>query len=530
MKNMKTKTPLNIDDLSIEQKIGQMLLMRNPIDQEDFDFVMEMIQNHSLGGIHISSSYVKKGGYIESEKVILDEVLRVADYPILICENMEDGYFDSEVSMPNQMALGSANSEELCYEYGKITAIEAKRAGYNTVFGPIVDIAMNPDASCVGARAFGGNKELVAKMSAAVIRGYQDQGMVVTAKHFPGFGASPVDSHIGMVYLDSDAKELLEREIYPYSYCTENANLSGVMVGHIMVPKVDPVYPASLSKPLVDLLRSTGYDGLIMTDSFAMIGLTNLFGLKQCHQLAMQAGMDMVMTSYRISAREAYGYMMEAYREGMVTEEQITSAARRVIAAQNRTMQDATQTVITQKEKDAVENMAKSAISVSLNGVDSVALDTSKKHLFIVQEGNIFREPSTGDIRAEVSDLAEAVRVLKEKFVNSDFITLPEFPPRFQIEDVMALTMQYDSVVMLLMNQNEAYMGSADATKRMISVLAGLRPKLSAVMQFGCPYAAREYGEVKRIIFGYNGKQCQKFAALALAGELTPTGTLPVQF
>ncbi len=526
MVNRRSLTPLHIEDLSVEQKVGQMLLMRNPIDQDDFDFVMALIKNHSLGGIHLSSRYVKKGGYVESEKEILNEVLRVADYPILICEDMEFGFFDSEVSMPNQMALGSANSEELCYEYGKITAIEAKRAGYNTVFGPIVDIAMNPEASCVGTRAFAGNKEQVAKMAAAVIRGYQDQGMVVTAKHYPGFGASPVDSHIGMVYLEGDGKELLERELYPYTYCMKHADLSGVMVGHIMAEKVDPVYPASLSKPLVDLLRSTGYNGLMMTDSFAMIGLTNMFGLKQCHQLAMKAGIDMVMTSYRIGAREAYGYMMDAYRGGMVSEEQITLSAQRVITAQNRTLREATQTVITDKERRAVDDMAKFSISATLDGVASPALDTSKKHLFIVQEGNIFRDPITGELRPEVCDMSEAVRVLKEKFSNSDFITLPEFPPKFQIEDVLTLTMEYDSVVMLLMNRNESYMGSADATKRMLAVLDGLRPKISAVVQFGCPYAAREYGKVKRIIFGYNGEKCQQYAALVLAGaEICRAGT-----
>lgn len=83
--------------------------------------------------------------------------------------------------------------------------------------------------------------------------------------------------------------------------------------------------------------------------------------------------------------------------------------------------------------------------------------------------------------------MSEAVRVLKEKFSNSDFITLPEFPPKFQIEDVLTLTMEYDSVVMLLMNRNESYMGSADATKRMLAVLDGLRPKISAVVQFAVP-------------------------------------------
>ena len=521
---------LRIEELSVEQKIGQMLLMRNPISQEDFEFVMELVKNKSLGGIHISHKYVKDDYFVSSEKVFLEKILETADYPILICEDMEYGFPKSEVSLPYQMALGSANSEELCYEYGRITAIEAKRAGYNTVFGPIVDIAMNPNSCCVGSRAFGGTKEIVAKMAAAVIRGYQDQGMIVTAKHFPGFGESAVDNHIGMVYLEGDEQLLIEREIYPYLYAMKNADLSGIMMGHIMVPKVDPVYPASISPKMIDLLRKIGYNDLIMTDSLAMIGMTNMFPLGECHKLAMKAGNDMVMTSYRTGAKEAYGYMLEAYREGMVTEEQITSAVGRVIKAQNRTLKKAEQAEITAREIEATRQMAEKSIAVQLNGVDSPAIDTCKKHLFIIQEGIVYKDPYNGKIKEDSCEVAIAAEVLKEKFPNSVFITIPEFPAKPQLEHVLMQTLQYDSVVMVLANKSVSYTGSSDATKRMVSVMDGLREKLSAVVLFGCPYAAREFGTLKRIIYGFDGKQGQRYAALTLAGEHQAQGKLPVSF
>lgn len=522
--------PLDINSLSIDQKIGQMLLMRNPINQEDFDFVIDLVKNHSLGGIHISHKYVKDNYYVKNERVILDKILATADYPILICEDMEYGYPKGDVSMPYQMAIGSTGSEELAYEYGRLTAIEAKNAGYNVVFGPIVDIAENPKACCVGSRSYGGNKEIVARMAAATIRGYQDNGMIVTAKHFPGFGESEVDNHIGMVYLSGDEKKILEHEMYPYTYTMKNADLSGVMMGHIMIPKIDPVYPASISPKMIQLLRGTGYNGLIMTDSFAMIGMTNFFPLGDCHKLAMAAGNDMVMTSYRMSAREAYGYMMDAFREKMVSEEQITSAAQHVIEAQNKTLKPAQKTALDDNDKAVTRIMAEKAVAAQLNDVDTLAIDTNEKHLFVIQEGVVYKDPVSGAIKTDKCDLNVATEVLKSRFKNADFMTLPEFPVKPQIEHLLATTLKYKSVVMVLTNQSVSYTGSSDACQRMVSIIDGLREKLSAIILYGSPYAAREFGRIKRIVYGFDGEECQRVAALALAGEHTPTGRIPVTF
>ena len=521
--------PININSLSIEQKIGQMLVMRNPIDRKDFDYVRSMIRNHALGAIHISYKYVHDGYYVENEKVILDMVQNTADYPILICEDMEYGYPFSEAAMPYQIAIGSADEEELAYQYGRITAIEAKRAGYNTVFGPIVDIAMNPESSCVGARAYGGNKEIVARMAAATIRGYQDQGMIVTAKHYPGFGEASTDAHIQLVELSGDAQMLLDRELYPYTYAMKHADLSGIMVGHIMVPKIDPTYPATISPKLIGLLRSTGYDGLIMTDSFAMVGMTGRFPIRDCHKLAMAAGNDMIMTSYRSSMKEAHGAMLEAYREGMVTEEQINAAVERVIKAQNRTMKKAEQASLTRTEFEAADRMGRKAVAAKCMQGISPEIDTGAKHLFIIQEGNLYQDVVSGTIKQDICNVAEVTRILKEKFVNSDFITVPEFPVRAQLERTMVASLGYDSCILVLANRSIAYGGSSDATKRMIAVINGLRHKLKAVLLFGNPYAAREFGEIPRIIFGFDGGACQKYAALTLAGEHEPIGRIPVE-
>ena len=520
--------PLRLSELSVEQKIGQMILARNPIDEESFEFTLELVKNRALGGIHPIHKRSGPGYYIKDELELVRAVKEAADYPILICEDMENGY-QRGTDLPYQLAVGSTDDEELAYLYGHIAASEAKRDGYNLVFGPIVDIAENPQSSCVGVRSFGGDREIVARMSAAVIKGYQDCGLIVTAKHFPGFGPSAVDSHIGMVELEGDEKNLLENGIYPYTYCMENADLSGIMMGHIMCSKIDPEYPASVSPTIIGLLRKIGFEGLIMTDSFAMVGMRTRYSLRECFQLAMQAGNDMVMGSYRDSVKQQYEIMLDAYHKGLVSEAIIDMAVSRVIRAQNRTLITEVPTS-SKAHEEIADEIGRKSICVQLSGAAFPAVDTKARHLFVVQEGNLFMNPRTGTLEQDKQDMTVFENTVRERFVSAELLYVPEFPAKPQIDQIMERSLEHDSIVFVLSNKSVSYTGSSDATKRMLAVMDGLRPKISAVVLFGNPYAAREFGTIPRLIFGHDGNCCQHYAALTLAGEHEATGKLPVSW
>lgn len=521
--------PLNLCDLSVEQKIGQMLLARPPINKQDKDFIHGLIRDRALGGIHATARFRRFDTDLEGDE--LDDIrsyTAIADYPILICEDMEFGYGRGRIQLPPPLAVGSAGSEALAYEFAKLTAIEARAAGYNTVFGPLLDIALNPRSSCLGPRTFGGDPDQVARLATAAVKGYQDQGMVVTAKHYPGFGESHTDSHLGMVYLNGDEEGLLQRELVPYLRAMRDADLSAVMVGHIMVPKVDPHYPASLSPGLIGLLRRIGFGGLIMTDSFSMVGVTNRFGLEECHRLAMAAGNDMVMTNYRIGARAAFEFMLKAYRDGCVSEAQIDAAVARVIVAQNRTLRQPTQTAVTQKDFDTAEDIARRAIAVELRQVERAAIDVDARHLFIIEQGNPFIHPESGALYHERQSLDTAVDLLRTTFTASSFIKIDEFPSKAEMEHVLNATIPFESVVVVAYNRSVSYMGSSDLTHRLLALIDAISHKLSAVVLFGNPYAARLLAPVPRLIYGFDNALCQRYAILTLTGEHQPVGRVPL--
>lgn len=511
--------PLKLSDLSIEQKIGQMMVCRGfrPNILNNKPYILDMIRNRALGAIQLDRPGLE-----------IREALEVADYPILVCANMEYGYGRGKIQLPCPMAVGALDSEQMAYEFGRLTAVEARAAGYNLVFGPIVDIAMNPLSSCVGPRAFGGDKKLVARMATASIRGYQDQGMIVTAKHYPGFGESPVDSHIGMVTLSCDRDLLIERELYPYLEAMRKADLSGVMVGHIMVPKIDPTYPATISRKLIGILREAGFDGLVMTDSFAMVGMTNRFGLEECHGLAMAAGNDMVMPSYRLTTRTAYEWMLKACREGVVSEEQVDAAVTRVLAAQAKTLRKPTHRKLTQKDEKLARTMSRECITAVLAGVPSPAIPTNKKHLFILQVPNRFVDPETGKKQKESGSVEVVEAAIRKLFPKSDLHHVNDFPSFVQVEAALDKSMQYETVVPVVYSRTSSYVGSSDLTRRMLAMIEGFAHKVPAVVVFGNAYAARELPPVPRVILGYEGGYCEESAIQVLAGKRPAHGKLPI--
>jgi beta-N-acetylhexosaminidase len=508
--------PLKLEDLSAEQRIGQMLFARMPRKEQNRRQALRLIRDHALGGLQLGP---------EQEA---DEFLAAADYPLLISDNMESGYEGpGAVALPCQQAIGAVGDEQAAYEWARIAALDAKAAGRNTVFGPILDVGINPLSCCVGPRSFGAEAEHVARLSAAAVRGYQDQGLVVTGKHFPGFGESAVDSHIGMVYLRADEPTLRRRDLLPYIRCIEQADLSGIMTGHIIADAIDPETPATLSKKVVDYLRDLGFDGLVLIDSLAMIGLTNLYGLPRCHEMAMAAGNDMILTSYRLSPDEAYEMMLAAYRKGAVTDEQVDAAVRRVLAAQRRTMKPADGPPGDAERRKAAELSRRSITAVTTGGA-SAGIDPAGEHLFLVQVGNTFTDPETGEVHTEGDDPAPLLECIGRLFPNARTLQISDFPSREEMERACVATADADSVVALCRSRTKHYMGSSDLTRRMLSLLDGIVHRLSAVVVFGNAYASRELPRVPRLILGYEGGDAELAALEALAGRFLPQGNAPV--
>ena len=517
---------LCLQALTLEQKLGQVIMARGYRTPEEKEFLLEMVGKKAVGGIQIA--------FTDGWQDFVREVHAAADYPILLYNDMERG-FPKGQRIPSAIALGAVNDPEIAYEAARVTAIEAKAAGLNAVCGPVVDISC-PGALCKVPRTFGDDVETISALGRAMIRGYQDEGMLVMAKHYPGGSDMKDDPHIrdGVSMLTEE--ELLKLDLIPYLDAIEKEDLTGIMTGHVMFPRIDPVYPATLSPKLISIIRKAGFKGLLITDSMAMMGICRRFGERETLGLAMAAGHDLVLPSYRLSFKESFEALKESFAQGVFTMEQLDTAVARVIEYQNRFRKPATAGELTQAQKDRMDQLNENILCARLREGQSLPLDRNKKYLFVVTAENEYTQLT--DDGKEIAlpanrtqaQLLPVVRQLKETFPGCETEIIQEFPNQHQIQTVCDRANHCDGVVFFTFAVCSSYYADESLTKRMEYLMGTLEGKLEAIVHVGNPYAVEPFQNVRRLLVGFATPYSEVSAIRALAGEYTPPYQLPVRF
>ena len=238
-------------------------------------------------------------------------------------------------SRPGNLALGTIDDVGLTETVARDLGVDLAAAGITLDYAPDTDVNSNPDNPVIGVRAFGAEPGLVARHSAAFVRGLQSAGVAACAKHFPGHGDTSVDSHHDIPLIDRGRAELEACELVPFRAAIA-AGARVVMTGHLLVPAYDPVLPATLSpRILTGLLRGElGFDGLIVTDGIEMQAVRRRYGLYGAAVRALAAGADAICVGgdhadeqTAVGLRDA---IVAAVRGGELPEERLRDAAARV--------------------------------------------------------------------------------------------------------------------------------------------------------------------------------------------------------
>lgn len=516
---------LKLEELSLEQKIGQLICARGFIDDEDKKFVLDMVKKKCIGGIQRC--------FRDKYEGFIDEVRELADYPILICADMENGYPGGEYRFPYPMGIAASNDLEFAYNLGRVTAIEAKKDGVNVAWGPVVDLAVK-DSVCRVGRCFGDDINYVSDFAVEMIKGFQDEGMVVTAKHFPDGSDVKIDTHMQVGVSKLTKEELLKKDIVPYLEAMKRADLTGIMTIHKIFEKIDPKYPATLSPEVIGIIREQGFDGIIMTDSLAMMAIVQNYGEKECLGLAIKAGCDMVLPNYRLSYKDSFDYLMKAYNEGVITEERLNDAVRHVLEAQKKASKPATVSEVPDELKDIVEQAKQKSICFIKDEEDiTPKLDKNSKKLFVLFHENLYdtegisKELEASYLYSKANVLKKKERFLKE-FPGSEAVLINEFPNQYEIEKVCDMISKYDEVIFYIFCKTSSYLGSDNITKRAESLIKANLNKASAIIHVGNPYELEKFKGAKRILTTIYGTDCDDYIIDALKGNFTPCGKLTV--
>lgn len=222
--------------------------------------------------------------------------------PPLIGIDQEGGQLiaiaNGATELPGNMALGATRSPELAEQAGRVLGRELRAMGLNLNFAPSLDVNINPVNPVVGIRSFGADPELVAKLGVALIRGMQAEGVIATAKHFPGHGDTSTDTHHTSPRITHSLERMHDLELLPFRRAIA-AGLNAIMPAHIMFTALDADNPATLSPAILkDYLRGTlGFNGVIISDAMDMYAVAR-FGAAESVSMALQAGIDMPLLAH----------------------------------------------------------------------------------------------------------------------------------------------------------------------------------------------------------------------------------------
>jgi beta-N-acetylhexosaminidase len=289
-----------------------------------------------LGGVALFARNVESPAQIAA----LTATLRAERPDVIVAIDEEAGdvtRFESRLgsSRPGNLALGAIDDPELTEAVARDLGIELANAGITLDYAPDADVNSNPGNPVIGVRAFGAEPDLVARQTAAFVRGLQSAGVAACAKHFPGHGDTSVDSHHDVPLIDRDRAQLDAVELVPFRAAIA-AGARSVMTGHLLVPAYDPELPGTLSPAiLTGLLRGElGFDGLIVTDGIEMQGVRRKYGLAGATVRALAAGADAICVGGGHADEETAALLRDAIvaavRSGELPEHRLRDAAERV--------------------------------------------------------------------------------------------------------------------------------------------------------------------------------------------------------
>ena len=319
---------LLLSGLTTEEKVGQLFLARCRKET-----AAEDIAQYHLGGLVLFDRDTEDETP-ESLRQTLERYQKAATIPLLIAVDEEGG---SVVRISDKPAFRDApfSSPRSLYEGGGMEALRTAEVekdallsdlGINVNLAPVCDITTDA-AAFLYDRSLGQSPELTCQWVQIAVEEGQTYGIGCVLKHFPGYGNN-ADTHVGIAIENRSLEELEAQDLLPFAAGME-AGCGAVMVSHIQVTALDAEYPASLSPAVHRYVRETmGYNGVLVTDDLVMDAISVPYGVGEAAVLAVLAGNDLLISS---DFPEQYAAVLEAIREGRISEEQLDNAVRRIL-------------------------------------------------------------------------------------------------------------------------------------------------------------------------------------------------------
>jgi beta-N-acetylhexosaminidase len=546
--------------LTTDQLVGQMLMPRfsgvyTSSDSDVYDELARLVREAHVGGV------IGFGGEEPVPQVLLNptygpiilgqplalasmfnRLQSLAAVPLLTAADFEWGVgmrIAGATKLPRAMAFGAADDEQLAIEAGRVTAAEGRALGVHVNFAPVADVNNNPRNPVINIRSFGEAPARVGALTSAWVKGLQQGGMLATLKHFPGHGDTAVDSHLGLPLIEHPRQRLEEVELAPFRAGIA-AGAAAVMVAHVELPALDPArVPATLSRPIVTgLLRDElRFNGLVVTDSMAMDGVTKLGTAAENAVKAVLAGNDLLLDSRDTWA--SYRGIKAAVEAGTIPRARIEASVRRILTEKARlglhkqrtvSLDDVPLTVGTRRHAAFARQVSERAVTLIKDERNSLPLKLppTANVLFL----SVLDYPRGWRIAAPSRTLLPALRA---RWANLQAIEVSDATTPNELALVRAMASRFDAIIAGIFVRASSGTGRLDLAAPVAGMLQDLARATARSNQpfvaafFGSPYAAMAVPEIPTMLLTYDFSDDAELTAVrAMAGEIPISGKLPV--
>jgi beta-N-acetylhexosaminidase len=529
--------------LSLEERVGQMLFVPLAGTFENVRAATRRESERYIDDARVGGFIVGSGSPAEIALKV-NQLQQRSRLPLLFAAELEwgararlgTGTHDGATAFPYNMGMAATGEPALAELAGRITAAEARAVGIHWLLAPVLDINTNAANPLINIRSYGSNPATAALFGAAFIRGANDGGVLTTAKHFPGHGATDVDSNLEMPIIDADLRTLDERELLPFRSAIA-AGVSSVMLAHVAMPKLTNgiAVPSSLAPELgTTLLRERlQFGGLVVTDAMTMGALREMIGYSpgEVAVRAVQAGADIVIAPP--DPLLAHNALVSAVRSGRINYARVDSSVVRILRAKarvglhrNRTVSlDSAARVVAAPEHESVAaDIAARSLVLARDSTRLLPLDPRRiRNVALIAFG------SAGDASMGVALADELTRIYGRGVT---FTRVDEFAGAGVHDTATVRAARADATVLatfMLPVAGQGHIRVPDAARTLAARLQQKSQRM-VVVSFGEPYGPASLPGASTYLLAWqpHEEHAQRAAARALAGRISIPGKLPI--
>jgi len=493
---------------------------------------------------------------------LLNQLQQESKLPLLIAGDFERGVLPARLFgttvFPHAMAFGAAGKLAYAEEFGRITAQESRALGVHWNLFPVADVNSNPANPIIGTRAFGADPQQVGDLVAAYIRGARANGMLTTAKHFPGHGNTATDSHLAIAMVDDDREHLRKVDLPPFEKAIA-AGLDAVMTAHVRVLALDPDRNrvATTSPAIVTglLKNQLGFKGIVVTDALDMAGLGALYAENPGRAAvdAFKAGNDVLTMPADLDA--SYQAMLDAVHSGEIGHDRLDASVLKILRAKASLGLEKNRLVDVAAIPRLVGSPENVAIGQRISDA-SITLVRDNGKLLPLKESRpdprvpVAYQPVKRQAALLVIILCDSVRAEDGRVLERQIrkrapdVRVVYADPRVAAARTSAVLWGVDRaqqiVVAVYVVPSAARMRTVargqknsaslpDSTAKLLGTILARASERTAVLAMGTPYLTEDFPTIQNYICTFSNATVSEIsAARALFGEIPSPGHLPV--